>query len=179
LAEKDTERRRRILHAAEKCFLAQGFHAATTDMIQEAAGVSKSTLYRYFRSKDLLFEATVEAGGQTFLDQLGKVRQKAGDPSGFLNELGRQLLAALLSERALSLVRLMIHESNRFPGVVRRFYMSGPKGVLDIVERFMSEAHARGELRVENPSRAAEQFMGMIRCLSPLELCHCVFEGGA
>ena len=58
---QETERTRkmrfRILLAAERVFLAQGFSGATTDMIQVAANISKSTLYSYFPNKEILFEA--------------------------------------------------------------------------------------------------------------------------
>ena len=41
-------------------FLAQGFDAASMDDIARKAGVSKGTLYVYFKSKEDLFEAITE-----------------------------------------------------------------------------------------------------------------------
>ena len=41
-------------------FLAQGFDAASMGAIAREAGVSKGTLYVYFKSKEELFEAIVE-----------------------------------------------------------------------------------------------------------------------
>jgi len=47
-----------ILEAARKVFAKRGFDQATVDDIAAAAGVSKGTLYLYFRSKrDIYFEA--------------------------------------------------------------------------------------------------------------------------
>ena len=47
-----------ILEAARKVFAKSGFDQATVDEIAMAAGVSKGTLYLYFRSKrDIYFEA--------------------------------------------------------------------------------------------------------------------------
>ena len=41
-----------MVRAAQKIFFSHGFFAATTDMIQKEAGVSKSTLYQYYKSKE-------------------------------------------------------------------------------------------------------------------------------
>ncbi|KOQ92535.1 TetR/AcrR family transcriptional regulator, partial [Pluralibacter gergoviae] len=50
----------KVLAGAKSIFLARGYSAATTDMIQQAAGVSKSTVYAYYPNKEALFTAVVE-----------------------------------------------------------------------------------------------------------------------
>ena len=50
-------RRERIVAAAESQFAAYGFRRVSMESAAEAAQVAKATLYSYFRSKDLLFEA--------------------------------------------------------------------------------------------------------------------------
>ena len=51
------ERRSRILAAAERAFLAQGFTETTMDTIASEAEFTKRTVYQYFRCKeDILFE---------------------------------------------------------------------------------------------------------------------------
>jgi AcrR family transcriptional regulator len=54
LAEDD--RRKRILEAAERAFVGQGFHATTMQHVAAEAGMSPGNLYRYFRSKEALVE---------------------------------------------------------------------------------------------------------------------------
>lgn len=51
---------RAILDAAEALFGAQGFQKTGVDEIAAAAGVSKPLIYRYFRSKEHLFEVVVD-----------------------------------------------------------------------------------------------------------------------
>lgn len=58
----------RILEAALEIFSQKGFHTATTDEIAERAGVGKGTLYRYFETKEKLFEELVRLR----LDELEK-----------------------------------------------------------------------------------------------------------
>jgi AcrR family transcriptional regulator len=49
------QRRRQILHAAEKVFAAKGFSGATIENIAEKAELSPATLYLYFTNKDELY----------------------------------------------------------------------------------------------------------------------------
>jgi len=53
--------RGRILDAATQEFSANGLAGARTERIAEAAGVNKALLYYYFRSKDALYAAALEA----------------------------------------------------------------------------------------------------------------------
>ena len=54
-------KRRRIVQAGKMVFLANGFGAASMDVIAATAGVSKMTIYRHFRSKELLFAGVIDA----------------------------------------------------------------------------------------------------------------------
>src|SRR5215510_11830309 len=53
-------KRRQIVTGARRVFLAQGFDAASMGAIAREAGVSKGTLYVYFKNKEELFEAIVD-----------------------------------------------------------------------------------------------------------------------
>lgn len=60
-AERADQARARILDAATREFSANGLAGARTERIAEAAGVNKALLYYYFRGKDALYAATLEA----------------------------------------------------------------------------------------------------------------------
>ncbi|MEY8017852.1 TetR/AcrR family transcriptional regulator [Mycobacterium servetii] len=51
------ERRAHILAAARRCFIRDGFHAASMHDLVEEAGMSSGAVYRYFPSKDAVIEA--------------------------------------------------------------------------------------------------------------------------
>ena len=57
--EDESAKRRQIIDGARAMFLAKGFDAASMNDIARAAGVSKGTLYVYFKHKEELFEAIV------------------------------------------------------------------------------------------------------------------------
>src|SRR3954449_6741099 len=57
---EDSAKRRQIVDGAREVFLARGFDAASMMDIAKAAGVSKGTLYVYFKNKEELFAAIVQ-----------------------------------------------------------------------------------------------------------------------
>jgi AcrR family transcriptional regulator len=59
-AELREQRRQHVLVSAWRCFTRDGFHATSMDDIIAATGISSSAVYRYFRSKDELIDATAE-----------------------------------------------------------------------------------------------------------------------
>jgi len=59
--DRADQTRTRILDAATQEFSANGLAGARTERIAEAAGVNKALLYYYFRSKDALYAAALEA----------------------------------------------------------------------------------------------------------------------
>lgn len=52
--------RKRILDAAQACFIEHGFHGASMANIAETAGMSAGLIYRYFESKSAIILAIVE-----------------------------------------------------------------------------------------------------------------------
>ncbi len=52
--------KKRIVDAAIQVFAAKGFHKAKMTDIAKKLGVSKGTIYQYFKSKEDLFEAVVQ-----------------------------------------------------------------------------------------------------------------------
>ncbi len=57
---KQKDARDRILQSALDEFSEKGFHATTIDSIAERAGMAKGTVYRYFKTKESLFNALKE-----------------------------------------------------------------------------------------------------------------------
>lgn len=51
------ERRAQVMAAARRCFVRDGFHAASIQDLVEEAGMSSGAVYRYFPSKDAVIEA--------------------------------------------------------------------------------------------------------------------------
>jgi len=55
-----TPRKEHLIKTALKLFNQNGFHATGIDRVQAESGVSKTTMYKYFKSKDDLIRAVLE-----------------------------------------------------------------------------------------------------------------------
>lgn len=62
------KRRLHLLESALVVFARKGFHDTRIDDVCSAAGISRATFYRYFESKDALFDALVDLMGLEVLE---------------------------------------------------------------------------------------------------------------
>ncbi|MBI5722514.1 MAG: TetR/AcrR family transcriptional regulator [Planctomycetes bacterium] len=80
--QEQSDKRRLILQAAEKVFDANGYAATTIDAVAAQAGISKGSIYNYFKNKEDLFHqvfATAVASSEADIGKLiaqGTARQK-------------------------------------------------------------------------------------------------------
>lgn len=83
-------RRDRLLDVAQEMFVTQGFRGTTMEGIAEAAGLSKVTVYGYFRDKEAAFEAVA----QRLCDRLrAAVIAELAAPGPVAERIGRALVA--------------------------------------------------------------------------------------
>jgi AcrR family transcriptional regulator len=80
--------RERILATASELFYREGIRAIGVDTVVERSGVSKTTLYRLFESKDALIAAFAAEYDQSFWAWWDRVEgQHADDPRALLDAL--------------------------------------------------------------------------------------------
>lgn len=154
---------RQILHAARDVFIEHGYGAASTDMLQRAAGVSKSTLYAYYPTKDALFSAVVEAECRAFARTFSEVSFERRDLGDSLKRLGESYLGLLLAPSALGLYRIVVAEAPRFPALGEAFYAAGPELVRRRLTDYLRRVCADGRLSMRDPAVAAGHFLALLR----------------
>ena len=97
-----------VLDTALALFLDHGFNGVSMDQLVASAGGSKATLYRYFDSKEALFEAIIDdiaSGGQPAEEDED---WSTTDLREGLDQLVRGTAAAALDERTIVLMRLAL-----------------------------------------------------------------------
>ncbi len=75
------QRRQRVLDAAEATFLRDGLRGATMEGIAAAAGLSKVTLYSYFRDKEAAFAAVAQRLAGRLRAAFDQALAGTGDPA--------------------------------------------------------------------------------------------------
>lgn len=73
------DNREMILETALDLFYARGYDAVGVQEIAERSGITKPTLYYYFKSKYGLLEQLLESRGKPFMDRLHKACNYQGD----------------------------------------------------------------------------------------------------
>ena len=121
----DPAKRRQIIDGASRVFLAQGFDAASMGAIAREAGVSKGTLYVYFKSKEELFEAIVEEQRRQQAEEIFTFDGEAAIDAE-LRRVGLGLARFLCRPGRVSPLRTVIAIADRMPEVGAKFYQSGP-----------------------------------------------------
>lgn len=158
-AGEDPQKRDQILAGAWQEFMAKGFDAATMNGICRAAGVSKGTLYVYFRNKEDLFVALVEHRRAQIAEQLRAALAVPGGIEARLTAYAAAMIRMQTSADVLRSQRIVVAMAERMPDLARRFYDAGARQVLGGLGRWLAEAEEAGLLRIPNPERAAQQFI--------------------
>lgn len=159
----DLQKRRKILQAATKLFLARGFAGASMEAIAAAAGVSKLTVYFHFSNKERLFQEIVRArcdasnAPEDFETKLCEPLPRV------LGEIGRNFLSLLLADEPLQLNRVMVAESVRQPRMAELFYAAGPERLIAHLADYLRKVAQRGDLELDDPQAAAEQFLALVK----------------
>lgn len=135
-----------VLDAATEVFLIHGFSAASTDMIQQKAGVSKATVYSRYPNKEALFAAVIDSACHRLMACIEDQISAEFPLQESLPRFGRLYLEMLLSMEGLALFRLVVAEAIRFPYLAEQFYQAGPQRVVQLIEQQCEQAQARGEL---------------------------------
>jgi AcrR family transcriptional regulator len=157
--DEDSVKRRQIIDGARKVFLAEGFDAASMGEIARAAGVSKGTLYVYFKDKEELFAAIVghECLGQA--EHIFDFDPNDHDVEAVLSRLGTAYVKFLVRPGGASPLRTVIAIAERMPEMGRRFYETGPAVGIARLASYLNAQVAAGVLKVEDCEVAAAQFM--------------------
>jgi TetR/AcrR family transcriptional repressor of mexJK operon len=157
------DRRRRILEAAARLFMAEGYGATSMDRVARAAGVSKATLYAHFRAKEQLFTTIVAEECARHGAAEPHVLAPAALPEA-LRGMGHAYLTLLFSDNAIALYRVVMAEAHRFPELGRAFFEAGPRSIFARFATWAQARQAEGALLPESPAETmTEHFFALLR----------------
>jgi AcrR family transcriptional regulator len=148
----EDERRGQLIAAAGKMFLEKGYRATTVDDIAQCAGMSKKTVYQIFVSKSELFDALLT---EWFAPFTIPVESDGRSPREVLTDVLCRLVNFALSERQISMTRLLIAETSQSEDIVlalERLGLGRGKGAL---EKWLAAETALGTFKIDDPEDAA------------------------
>lgn len=159
-----SDKRERILAAAERVFARCGFFAARVSEIAKDAGVADGTIYLYFKSKDDLLISLFEAR----MKQVNAVLREAiaGAPGpGQLRAFIRAYLRLVHDEPgAAEVLTIELRQSSKF---MKEYENPQFADFLRMLGGLIADGQERGELDRSIPSHvAARMIFGMLDELS-------------
>lgn len=153
----------KLLGVALQEFLEYGYGGASMSRIVKVAGVSKTTLYSRFASKEELFRAIIYQQ----IDQLSPSTALRSDSGPLSLERGlksyaNQMLELSLEGDLLGVNRLIYSESHRFPELGAAMAERATLGIKRI-SRFIQDCASADGIACKDPEAAAEVFILAIR----------------
>ncbi|WP_448949822.1 TetR/AcrR family transcriptional regulator [Labrys neptuniae] len=169
-------RRNNLLDAASRIFARQGYEAASVDDIAFEAGIGKATIYRYFSSKEALFEAVFAQALDDLEVRLDAALLREGDFATRLTHLVAEIVPTVRTH--LSTIRDLSEGENSKRRIFRRRRAAISQRLITVIE----EAQRRGEARPFDTDMAARLLIGMAWIgvgadyLSDSEVTHTVID---
>lgn len=136
----------RILAAATRLFMQQGYAATSMEQIATAASSGKQTVYRRYSSKEQLFTAVVGAMAVHISHATATAEAKLSDPLAALRETCRASLELIADPRAIAVYRIMIAEAQRFPELNDRIVREVVEPFYDSVRHLIAAARKAGQI---------------------------------
>ncbi|MGE5537003.1 MAG: TetR/AcrR family transcriptional regulator [Gemmatimonas sp.] len=143
-----------IVAAAVATFAERGFAAAKLDEIAARAGITRGTLYLYFKSKEDLFKAAVR---ELMVPALEKRAGAATPPASAAEALERFVTTVprtMDNENVAAIPKLVIAEAHNFPDLARFYFKEVPSRARALIKDAIERGVASGEFRDVNVDHA-------------------------
>jgi AcrR family transcriptional regulator len=158
------DKRQRVLYSAKRAFATRGFTGANVNDIARDAGISVGALYKYFRSKEDIFLAIIEASRDLIEEIIDRILEKERTFYGRVEAILRAAVDSSMADP--DMVRIYIacttQELAPLAGETAAQIESATAGRYTAM---VAEARERGEISPPCDDRAAAF------CLDDLFLC--------
>lgn len=150
--EQASEVKREIMRQALRLFSVQGYGATSVQQIVEAAGVTKPTLYYYFRNKEDLFRRLVREYTDTYIRAFESLEAREGSLEELLTEVVAFNFRFFCEEPLIS--RLFYRIVFGLTSLAPEIDFSGE---FDLEDRVLTSILARAAERGEIPAERVNQ----------------------
>jgi AcrR family transcriptional regulator len=155
--------RDQILRTAADLFRERGFPATTLDDIARPLGMSKASLYTYFRAKEEILAAISQETIESFTRELSLVLGSALSPEDKLRRIVRQHVRFVIANR--SFLTVFFSEEPNLPARFARALAARKDRYDKGVESVIAEGIRRGAFRDVPPRLVVFGLLGMVNWL--------------
>lgn len=139
-----------IIAAAMELWKERGFAATRLEDVAKGAGVAKGTIYRYFPSKEALFEAAVEDRITHSVEQAQRDTLTSTAPTeDILIQYFERIRDEMVEGGSFIFLKVLLAEGHRFPDLVARYEQTVLRRGIEAVRAILRRGVERGDLRPE------------------------------
>lgn len=150
-----------LIAAALEVFAKHGFAAARLEDIAARAGVTKGTIYLYFRDKTELFEAVVrDTLVRTITQGRATVRDFEGSSPDLLRHVLRVWWERIVLTPASALPKLLFTEAANFPVLARFYYDNVVQPGRQLLAQVIARGVQDGSFRAVDPAQFVHFVVG-------------------
>lgn len=158
----ETGPRARILDAARRIFLSEGFAGISTDRMARDAGVGKASIYKYFGGMEAILVAVLHTEGDRFPEPRTEDMDTREAWLAALSTYGTELLKFLNRPEILKFDRLLVEQSREHPNIARTIYDETYGRTLAQLTRLIGHGRGRGwTASTSTDALLAVQLMGL------------------
>ena len=165
----DVGKREAIVAAATRAFFDAGYAATSIEQVAQDAAVSKVTIYNHFGDKRALFTAAVEAECERISGHFRIEPAPNGSLRDRLTAIGEGMVAFLSRQEMVQFERRIAAETEHDPAIGEAFLKAGPHRMKAAFSALLTAMDEAGELRIEDPLLAAEQFASLCKGMGDLD----------
>jgi len=143
-----------ILEAARRRFLRFGPRKTTIDEIAREAGVSRTTLYEYFRNKEALYESLLQQDAEDFIARIGDIVASQASAGSKIHRIVEHTRHTYADNRVLQLALVEDTEMSLGP-IAQAFNRDQERRIITTLEAVLQQGVDEGALRAIDPGRVA------------------------
>jgi AcrR family transcriptional regulator len=159
----DTTTRQRILDTSMELFSAQGFAGTSVRKIAREVGLTQSSLYNHFASKDAIFDALIDhsgTGASAQLLQTPRYLVLKSDPARFCETYALDRMQSWLDPYEQKFLDLMTAEKSRLGTRADQYFDALFLGEVSLVTDYFHQFAIAGLIRTSDAKETARLFMG-------------------
>lgn len=155
-------KKKKVIRAATRMFLEQGYESMVLDNLVAEVGGSKAFIYNNFGGKKELFEESIKQACNDILEPLAHLDVEKLPLKKGLETLAQGFLKVSLADDSIALHRLIVAERLNFPHLGEIFLQAGPERSYGKVAEFLGRHQQNGRLKAGDPYDLAVQFLGLV-----------------
>lgn len=139
----------KIIIRATELFLSLGFKSVTMDDLAQSMGISKKTIYQFFKNKDQLIRSCTRSIQIKFVEEFNEIRKNAGNPIIELFQVKKEVMKILGNTETAPQFQLQKFYPEIYKELKNREFDLVGKNLQESLERGINSGYFREEINID------------------------------